>query len=331
MFLAGDIGGTKTLLAIGRAEGGKGTIVRKEKFPSRSFPSLSAVIEKFLRGEKLQCAAFGIAGPVERGECKTTNLPWDVKESEIAAAFSIPRVTLLNDLVANAYGIQTLSFLDLLQVHAGEKREGTRVLISAGTGLGVSTLFYEEGQSIPTASEGGHADFAPRSSLEFDLFLYLQNKFGHVSCERVISGQGLANIYDFLTDTGRAPKNGAVEAAFKTETVRGKVISSFGLEGKDKACLQTLELFVSLYGAEAGNMALRSCAVGGVFLGGGIAPKLVKFIQREELFFRSFCEKGRLAEYLKKIPVSVILNEETALAGALHYCATKRSLRKKAV
>lgn len=319
LFLAGDIGGTKTLLAIYESDGKKLNCVRREKYVSKDYPSLEKIIELFLTDEKITRACFGIAGPIENDICRATNLPWIVKGKEIAKQFKIPEVFLINDLLANAYGLKELSSKDLYILNEGERLQGVnQCLISAGTGLGEAPIFFDGQDLIPGASEGGHADFAPRNEREVELFLYLREKFGHVSYERVLSGHGMVNLYQFLIDKKYYKETLSIQQEMLIEDPAA-VISRAGIEKKCSLCEETIKWFCSLYGAEAGNLALKVFAVGGTFIGGGIAPKIIEEMKKGE-FMRAFTDKGRFSSLLKNIPVYVVLDSNTALKGSAYFC-----------
>ena len=323
LILAGDIGGTKTHLALFSLEGEKLQPKLKKAFPSKQYPGLEPVVKEFLAGNKLSIsrAAFGVAGPVVDGKVKTPNLPWVIDAAKIAQLFKVGPVALLNDLEAGAYGIFTLEPHELFTLNEGVSgRRGNRVLIAAGTGLGEATLYDDGRHYYPLASEGGHGDFAPRDETEIDLLRYLIKKFGHVSYERVVSGPGIANIYAFLRDSGRIDEPGWLKEKIAAAGDAIAVISQEGLAGNSPISVQTLDLFVSVYGAEAGNLALRGKAIGGVYVGGGIAPKILAKL-KDGTFMRAFLDKGRYRELLSSIPVHVILNEQTALQGAAFYAA----------
>ncbi len=312
VFLAGDIGGTKTHLAL--FDGKKR--VAEARFPSRDYPSLKQIVEEFLSQEKasLEIAAFGIAGPVRAGRCVATNLPWIVDSKEIAQGLGIEKVALINDLEANAYGIAALLPDEFHTLNEGEAQQGNQALVSAGTGLGEAGLFFDGEHHIPFACEGGHADFAPRGDEEVALFQFLQKRFGHVSYERILSGPGMRNVYDFLVESGRGERDPDVEG----ENPK-RFISDKATKGESAVCMQTLEWFISLYGAEAGNTALKFMSLGGVFIGGGIAPKIAS--KMRDGFMKAFVDKGRFSELLLSIPVKIILNEETALLGAREFAS----------
>jgi glucokinase len=323
MLLAGDIGGTKTVLALFDGSGGELVKVREATFPSRDYATFQMILDKFLAGEarsSLRAGCFGVAGAVIEGKCKTTNLPWVLDESELGQATGAARVRLLNDLEAMAFGMLYLRPDEVYVVQAGwtPKRKGNIAVIAAGTGLGEAMLFWDGERYHPVASEGGHADFAPQSDEQIGLLRYLRDQCGgHVSCERVLSGPGLHHIYSFLRDTGRFP-----EPTWLAEQLKkgdpSAVISQLGIDGEDPLCAAAVDLFCYLYGAEAGNLALKCFAIGGVYLGGGIAPKSLTALVKGS-FLRGFNEKGRFDEFMKEIEVSVALNPHTPLIGAAHF------------
>ena len=317
LILAGDIGGTTTRLALFRAaDGGLETVVQSN-FASREHGSLAGLVRDFAAGleERPERACFGIAGPVRGGRVLTPNLPWLVDGAELAGILGLERVGLLNDLQANAYGIPLLQDVDFAVLNPGQPElTGAIAVISAGTGLGETTALWDGAVHRPLPSEGGHADFAPRTELETQLLLYLRAEFGRVSYERALSGPGLVNLYRFLRDRRQLPETATVVEAMQHGHPAAAVTAA-AMAGSCPLCVQTLELFVSLYGAEAGNLALRSLATGGVYLGGGIAPKIISLLLRPT-FMLAFTAKGRLSPLLETIPVRVILNDRTALLGA---------------
>jgi glucokinase len=326
LILAGDIGGTKTHLALFSLQVEKLQAEIKKTFPSKQYPGLEPVVEEFLADQQvsISCACFGIAGPVVDGQVKTPNLPWVVDATAISQRFKLDSVDLLNDLEAAGYGIFTLEPHELFTLNEGVSgRRGNKVLIAAGTGLGEATL-YDDGRDYhPSASEGGHGDFAPTGETEIDLLRYLMKKFGHVSYERVVSGPGIANIYGFLRDSGRLEEPDWLKQKISAAEDASGVISQEGLAGSSAICVQALDLFVSAYGAEAGNLALRGKATGGVYIGGGIAPKIFAKL-KDGTFMQAFLDKGRYRELLSAMPVRVIMNDQAALQGAAYY-ATFRS------
>jgi glucokinase len=322
VILAGDIGGTNTRLALLEDNGGRLTAIAEETFPSREYASLEAVLQEFIATHPfpITCACFGIAGPVRHGRTDATNIPWVVDSTLVAHELGLKNVGLLNDLEANAYGIPCLQLTDFVVLNEGARdAEGNTALIAAGTGLGEAGLYWDGRQHRPFATEGGHADFAPRTHLEVELLEYLLKQFPRVSYERVVSGPGLVNIYRFLRDSGRGSEPPWLVEQMRAEDA-GAVISQAALTGKSELCAQALDLFVMLYGAEAGNLALKVLAAGGVFLGGGIAPKIIQKLQ-EPVFLNAFIAKGRMKPLLQAMPVRVILNDKTALLGAARFAA----------
>lgn len=324
MLLAGDIGGTKTHLALFH-EGEKRNWIVTEKFASGEHESLRSIVSEFMEKHpehQVQRACFGIAGPIQDRKCKATNLPWVIDADEIEKEAGIERVFLINDLEANAFGIFCLEEDELYTLNPGKEVAGNGALISAGTGLGEAGLFFDGEKFQPFACEGGHCTFAPESDLEFRLWKYLQKQYDHVSFERVLSGPGLHNIYQFLIDEEIEREEVAVRAAMEKEDP-AKVITEMGMKNQSEACARALDLFVSIYGSEAANLALKMLAVGGVYIGGGIAPKMLSELS-EGAFMKRFIQKGRFTSLLIGIPVKVILNPNTALLGAAHY-ATENS------
>jgi glucokinase len=320
VILVGDIGGTNTHLAVLEVVKGRFSFLAEETFSSREELSLETALRKFLSKpiHPITQACFGVAGPVRGGRCEATNLPWVIDSQNIALQLNLPRVGLINDLEAKGYGIAALETKDFEVLNQGtHDPQGNRAVISAGTGLGEAGLFWDDTEYRPFASEGGHADFAPRNHLEMELLDYLLKRHSRVSAERVISGQGLYNIYQFLKDTGRAE-----EPTWLVDQMRHKdppaVITENALGERSLLCMQALDIFVSLYGAEAGNLALKVMATGGVYVGGGIAPKIIPKL-REPVFMNAFTAKGRMRPLLQATPVRVILNQRTALLGAARY------------
>ena len=319
VLLAGDVGGTKTAVALFEARAAGLRLVREAVLPSGEFKSLEAVVRRFLGDDpapRVAAACFGVAGPVVDGRCATTNLPWAVDEQSVAEAIGARRVRLLNDLEAAGYGVLTLPPRDLVVLQTGRQRKGNMVLIAAGTGLGEAILVWDGKRHRVVASEGGHTDFGPRNDIEIDLLRFLRKEFGHVSYERVVSGPGLQNIYRFLLDSGQAPEPEWLKERMAREDPSA-VVSEVGLAGGHPLCTTALDLFVSVYGAEAGNLALKALAVGGVFVGGGIAPKISAKLAGGA-FLRAFCDKARYSELMKSIPVRLVLNPRAALLGAAH-------------
>jgi glucokinase len=322
MILAGDIGGTHTRLAFFHCENGRLIPAYEHVFASREFRGLDEIVTKFVAEGRLrpESACFGIAGPVRRGRVETSNLPWIVDSSQLARELQLDSVLLLNDLEAQAWGIKCLGEADTVQLNKVKGVPvGNQAVVAAGTGLGEAGLFWDGRQHLIFASEGGHTDFAPRNELEIELLRYLATRFGHISYERIVSGPGLVNVYMFLRDTHR----GEEPAWLRDEMLAGDpaaAVSRAALSGKSALAEQALDLMISIYGAEAGNMALKVLATGGVFLAGGIAPKVLPKLAGP-LFMQAFLSKGRMQSLLESIPVHVITNEKTGLMGAACYAA----------
>ncbi len=317
MLLAGDVGGTKTVVALFEEGASSLRLVRDATLPSRQFESLEAVIRRFLDDgppTHVTAACFGVAGAVVEGRCSTTNLPWELEETRLAGKIPVPRVKLINDLEAAAYGVLNLPPDELAPLQAGSARKGNMVLIAAGTGLGEALLVWDGARHSVIASEGGHADFAPRTDLEIELLRFLRNEFGRVSYERLLSGPGLFNIYRFLRESGGAPEPQGLRSRIEREDPSA-VISELGLAGADPICSKALDLFVSVYGAEAGNLALKALAVGGVFVAGGIAPKIRSKLT-DGTFGTAFRDKGRFSGVMASIPIHLVLNPRAPLFGA---------------
>jgi len=317
VVLAGDIGGTSTRLAYFDTTGGALAMLAEAQFPSRESGSLEEIVGRFAgeQGLTAERACFGIAGPVRQGTVRTPNLPWSVAAVELARVLGLADVQLINDLAANAYGIDLLGPEDFVELNRGTADPtGVIAVISAGTGLGEAFAYWDGSMHQPLPSEAGHADFAPRNEQEAELLLYLRAEHGRVSTERIVSGPGLRNIYRFLRDARHQPETPAVAEEMRRGDPSA-AITRAALAGECPLSGATLDLFVSLYGAEAGNLALRVLATGGVYLGGGIAPKIIERLKGPG-FMQAFTAKGRLSPLLETIPVRVILNEQTALLGA---------------
>jgi glucokinase len=318
-LLAGDVGGTKTDLAIFARRGDRLTPVRQEEYASREHASLEAMLRRFLDDatpSRIGAACFAVAGPTAEGKAHTTNLPWTVDAAVLGRLVGTDRVKLVNDLQAAAYGMLFLEPGDFRVLHATDpRRQGNIAVIAPGTGLGEAILFRDGARYHAIASEGGHADFAPRTDREIDLLRFLRARCGgHVSYERVLSGDGLHSVYAFLRDAGQAP-----EPPWLAERLaRGDpnaAIAELALTGESALCTEALDLFCSVLGAEAGNLALRSFATGGVILGGGIPPKILPALEKGG-FMAALTDKGRLTPWLKEGPVSVALVPRAALIGA---------------
>lgn len=320
MILAGDIGGTNARLAYFQPQNGHFHMVSEKVFPSREYTEFGDIVSKFLAesSARPEIACFGIAGPVHHGRVETSNLPWVIEQSRLAKQIQLPATLLINDLEANAWGIGALGGNDLVSLNSVVPSNGNQAVIAPGTGLGEAGMFWNGKHYEVFACEGGHADFAPQGDLQIELLKFLAAKFGHVSYERVLSGPGLANVYEFLR--AQNPE-GAKEMA---ELADPAAISSAALTGSDRLAEQALDLWISIYGAEAGNLALKIMATGGIFLAGGISPKILPKL-KGPTFLRAFLEKGRLRPLLESIPVQVVMNDNTGLLGAAR-CAAAKSI-----
>ncbi len=329
MILAGDVGGTKVHLALYNFEGGRLKQVRDEKFPAGEFPTLDAVVNKFLTDEltgqrsDIAAACFGCPGPVRDGRLKLTNLPWTLDQHDLAKSLSIQHIFLINDLEANGYGIPELAPESIVTLHDGDSSAvGHRGLIAAGTGLGEALLIWDGRNHRPIASEGGHCDFAARNDREVALLQYLGHTLhGRVSWERVVSGIGIKNIYAYLRDVEKMEEPQGLRDRFAKED-QNAVIGQCAEDGSSPLCFDTMQIFASAYGAEAGNIALKVLAQGGIYLGGGIAPKMLKTLKSGG-FIQAYLDKGRLSPVLEAIPVRVILDDTCALLGAAAYAEAR--------
>jgi len=317
MILAGDIGGTHARLAVFDVTQGRLQLVTSSTFPSQQFAGLDDIVVQFVKAVGIQPtqACFGIAGPVTNGRVEASNLPWIVEAAKLAQELKISAVELINDLEATGWGIGALSSSDAVPLNnVVSKEPGNQAVIAAGTGLGEGGLYWDGARHHVFASEGGHCDFAPLDDLQLDLVEYLRKRYGHVSYERVLSGPGLVNVFDFLRDTGKGtPPDWLI--AEMAEHDAAAAISRSGLAGKCSMCEQALEIFAAIFGAEAGNLALKLKATGGVFLAGGIAPKILPKLTTPT-FMDAFLNKGRLRRLMEIIPVHVIMNDQLALLGA---------------
>jgi len=318
MILAGDVGGTKTLLALyeeGASPRGPRLEARRSSLEAPSLEALALDFVKASGGARLTRAVFGVAGPVVNNRCETTNLPWVVSGDAVSAALGGAEVMLMNDLEAAGRGIATLGAGDLEFLQRGERAVGNRVLIAAGTGLGESILVWARERHRPVASEGGHADWAPNDALEDELLAWLRARYGHVSAERVLSGHGLADLYRFLSATGRGAEPEGMAERFAAASDPAAFVTEAALDGSCERALIALRKWVEVYGAEAGNLALTGLALGGVFVGGGIAPR-IPTVLRDGRFVRAFNAKGRLESLLERMPVALLLDARIGLWGA---------------
>ena len=317
MILAGDVGGTKTALALFEVRRRALVPVRESVLASHGFAGLTEAIRQFMSEgspASIDAACVGVAGPVIDGRCTAVNLPWVVDEVSLADAVSTRRVKLVNDLEATGHGVLGLPRAALATLQAGEPRKATMALIAAGTGLGEVLLVWDGRRHRVVSSEGGHADFAPRTELETELFRFLRKEFGRVSYERVVSGPGLYNIYRFLLASGGGPESEWLRARMETGDPSA-AIAEAALDRRDPRAVQALEMLVASYGAEAGNLALKALAVGGIFIGGGIAPKIRAKLE-DGAFVDAFRDKGRLSGMMAAIPIHLVLEPRAALLGA---------------
>jgi glucokinase len=320
MILAGDIGGTNSRLAIFATDGGQLQSVIEETFASREHANLETILHKFMSSHELpiDVACLGIAGPVKDGRSAAVNLAWSVDARKLMQELHIGTVKLLNDLEAYAYGIAMLTPEDFVSLNSGAAdASGNAAVIAAGTGLGEAGLYWDGRQHRPFATEGGHTSFAPNDPLQVELLGFLWRELDHVSWERLLSGPGLLNIYRFLRDTGHGEEPAWLRREMQQHDPPA-VISQAALAGSSILCQQALDLFVTLYGAEAGNLALKIMATAGVYVGGGIAPEIIQKLT-DSTFMRAFVAKGRLESLLRDIPVHVIMNDKTALLGAARF------------
>jgi glucokinase len=362
VVLAGDVGGTKTLLGLYAARGDRLAPVREARFLNDGYDGIEDVVHAFL-GEggpwRVASACLGVAGPVEDDRCEMTNIPWTIDGKALGQRFGIERVHLMNDMVAIGWGIALLSPDDIFVLQEGAPARGNAALMAAGTGLGEAVLFWDGSAHVPYASEGGHADFAPRSSVEAGLLERLSGLYGHVSYERVISGPGLENIYRYLRE-----RSGEEEPRYLSRRFAGAgaaaAVTDEAIDGTDPVCRDSLSLFASIYGAEAGNLALKCMAIAGVYIAGGMAPRVFDLpvtgggasegntacqaseanrggsnpgpgssrqggdkgrLTTVRAFIGSFRDKGRLEGLLSRVPVYVILNERAGLFGAARHAA----------
>lgn len=331
MILAGDVGGTKVHLALYNFEEGTLRVVREQKFPAAEYASLDLVVQEFLREhdeerKQIVAACFGCPGPVREGRLKLTNLPWTLDSHDLALSLGIQHIFLINDLEANGYGIPELRAESICTLHVADTSAvGHRGLVSAGTGLGEAMLIWDGAhRHTPVASEGGHCDFAARSDREIRLLEYLRKTLnGRVSFERVVSGIGIKNIYAFLRDAEKMEEPAWLRERLAAEDPNA-VIGQCAEDGSSPICYETMHMFVGAYGAEAGNLALKVLSSGGMYLGGGIAPKILKIL-RDGTFSEAFLDKGRMRPLLEAMPVRVILDETCALLGAAAYAEARAS------
>jgi len=331
MILAGDIGATRTRLAAFQAEGNKLEQVVEKTYKSQDHGGLQEIISAFVKteGVPVHSACFGVAGPVRAGQSKISNLPWTIDSRELAAQLKLSSVGLINDLEAYAYGIDALESKDFVTLSEGvEDAEGNRLVIAARTGLGIAGMYWDGFRHHPFPCEGGHADFAPKNDLEAEMAQYLRKKYEHVSCERILSGPGIKNIYDFLRDAGKAEEPDWLKKQMSEAPDAPALISQLALAKKAAICDQTLNVFVGVYGSTTGNCALNFLATGGVFIGGNIAAKNVPRMQ-DPIFMKAFLGKGRMSALLADIPVKIVLNDDSGIIGAARYTLIQKAFRSR--
>ncbi|TNG00464.1 MAG: glucokinase [Gammaproteobacteria bacterium] len=324
-LLAGDIGGTNSRLMLVDSTNDDMQIDVQLTFPSEEFADLLPIVEAFLEqidpDTQIDAACFAIAGPVRDDSAQVTNLPWRLRKAALAQALNIQNLSLINDFQAIGYGIGRLNESDYSVIQAGQpETHGRCALIGAGTGLGQAMLIWQDGHYVPWPTEGGHADFAPRDELEVELWRYLHDKYGFVNYELVLSGDGLVRIYEFLREQGKYPETTQMKQALQSDEDQAAVISRFASERHDELAMASLEVFVRIYGAQAGNFALNCLATGGVYIAGGIAPKIIDKLHEGE-FLKAFRAKGNMSHLMHDMPVKVIMNEQVGLLGAADYAA----------
>src|SRR6202521_1122517 len=330
MILAGEIGATRTRLAAFETEGSRLKGVVEKNYVSQQHDGLSGILADFIKTEGIpvHSACLGVAGPVRAGRSKISNLPWVIDAREVAKQLKLPSVGLLNDLEAYAYGIDGLESKDFITLSEGaEEADGNRAVISAKTGLGMAGLYWDGFRHHPFACEGGHTDFAPRNELEVELFRYILKKHGHVSSERILSGPGIKNIYDFLRDTKKAEEPSWLKEQMDKAPDAPALISQMAQEKKAPICEQTFSIFVSLYGAKTGDCALTFMSTGGIFISGIIAARNLARMQ-EPAFMEAFLSKGRMRGLLEEMPVKVVVNDDCGIMGAARYTLIQKAFGK---
>ncbi len=320
MILAGDVGGTKVHLALFDFNAGKLNHTRDTQYPAKEYSGLEEIVKEFLGTDQVSAACFGVPGPVRDGRLRLTNLPWTLDSRELAKNLAIDHVFLINDLEANGYGVAELGPDQIYTLSEGDALQvGNRGLIAAGTGLGEGILAWNGRIHVPYPSEGGHTDFGPRNEEEIELLRFLQRKYnGRISYERVVSGMGLTNIYEFLRDNRGMEEPKWLADKISEAHDANSVITEMAMSAKSEICAKALDMMVSIYGAEAGNLALKVLSVGGLYVGGGIAPKILEKL-KDGTFLKAFQDKGRLSQLLINMPVRVILDSRAALMGAAAY------------
>jgi glucokinase len=332
MILAADVGGTKCNLALYRVGGQESKQIAKCRYESHNFSSFEGIIAQFLneiRGgtseigaEKIEAAGIGVAGPVIDNRVKATNLPWVVDGAALAGQLATDHIVLLNDLEATGYSLALLGSSEIATLNRGvPSPKATQALLAAGTGLGEAVLFWNGEKYVVASSEGGHADFAPRNEREIELLRHMKKRHEFVSVELILSGRGFRTVHEFLDPSVRHPSFEGPNDDAAPEITR------LGLAGQCPVCVQTLDLWTASYGAEAGNLALKVLARGGVWIAGGIAVKIRKKME-DGTFFKAFCEKEKFGALLAQIPIQMVLNEEAPLLGAMSQAARAAGLLK---
>jgi len=330
MILAGDIGGTNSRLAAFETEGSRLQCVVEKVYPSKEHNGLPEIVADFVKTEGIpaQSACFGVAGPVRGGRSKISNLPWVIDSHELATQLRLRTVGLINDLEALAYGLEMLESKDLVTISEGATdADGNMAVISAGSGLGEAGLYWDGFRHHPFACEGGHTEFAPKNDVEVELLQYLMKKYGHqhVSYERILSGPGVQNVYEFLRDTGKEEETAWLKDQLAGARDVPALISELALGHKAQICDRTLSIFVSIFGSEAGNCALKFMGTGGVYVA-GIAGKIVPKL-KEGGFMESFLDKGRMRPLLEGVPVKIVLNDDSGLIGAARFALVQKAFR----
>ena len=317
--LAGDIGATKSNLALFKVEGGNVASLQEAQYKSQEYKNIIELTNTFIKNIPLpDSICFGVAGPVLNGHAKLSNIMWEIDSNELSNHFGVKNVQLINDLEATAYGLAMLTEKDITEIHKGnDAAVGNAAVIAPGTGLGEAGLYWDGNYYHPFATEGGHSDFAPRNQFDFDLYNFLQKKFGHVSWERLVCGPGIVNIYDFLRDEKKREEPEWLQEKYNNGDAAA-VISQHVKQSE--ICKETMQVFIRYLAYESANLILKLKATGGLFIGGGIAPQIVSLFENN-VFYSSFCQSGRLNYLLEKVPVKIILNTKTALLGAVYYGA----------
>ena len=320
LVLAGDVGATKTNLALFKMNGKDASMLKEGNYKSQQYKSITEITDDFLKGQpRPDACCIGVAGPVFNGKVKLTNLSWEMDTEEIAKHIKLVNVYLINDLEATAYGLAMLTDKDTVVIHKGsDTPSGNAAIIAPGTGLGEAGLYFDGKIFHPFATEGGHCDFASRDKTDFELYEYLQNKFGHVSYERVICGPGILNIYQFLKEEKKLE-----EPAWLTDEMNKDDDASIISKHVEQShlCDETMRLFIRFLAHESANLVLKMKATGGLFIGGGIAPQIIPLFEKYQ-FNGSFINSGRMNHLLEKVTVRIILNTKTAILGAAYYEAT---------